>query len=73
MSARELIKQVAALPPQERTLFLQLLDGIKTGAQPNLNSTTLTWPDFAERLRQIYGDKAAPDSQHIIDEGRGNR
>jgi len=26
------------------------------------------WPDFAERLRRIYGDKLARDSQKIIDD-----
>jgi hypothetical protein len=31
------------------------------------------WPDFGQRLHDIYGDKVAPDSQTIIDEGRGDR
>ena len=31
------------------------------------------WPDFRERLQGIYGDKVAPDSQSIIDDGRGDR
>ena len=73
MSATELIKQVAALPPQERTLFEQLFHAMENGAptpglpgQPN-------WPDFGERLHGIYGDKVAPDSQSIIDDGRGDR
>ena len=73
MSAQELIKQVAALPPQERTLFEQLLRALdnrdRTAASPNERS----WPDFAARLHGIYGDKVAPDSQHIIDDGRGDR
>ena len=33
----------------------------------------LKWPDFSERLHRIYGEKVAPDSQNIIDEGRGDR
>ena len=31
------------------------------------------WPDFGQRLQDIYGDKVAPDSQNTIDEGRGDR
>ena len=31
------------------------------------------WPDFGQRLHDIYGDKVAPDWQSIIDEGRGDR
>ena len=73
MSATELIKQVAVLPPQERTLFEQLFRAMENGAgnpaQPNRNK----WPDFGQRLHEIYGDKTAPDSQNTIDEGRGDR
>ena len=29
--------------------------------------------DFVQRLHRIYGDAVAPDSQSIIDEGRGDR
>ena len=71
MSARELIRQVAALPPQERTLFLQLLDDVKSAPQSAAGGTRQNWPNFGERLRRIYGDKVAPDSQPIIDDGRG--
>ena len=31
------------------------------------------WPGFGQRLHEIYGDKVAPNSQNIIDEGRGKR
>jgi hypothetical protein len=31
------------------------------------------WPDFGQRLHDLYGDKVAPDSQTIIDKGRGER
>jgi len=31
------------------------------------------WPDFGQRLHDIYVDKVAPDSQKTIDEGRGDR
>jgi hypothetical protein len=73
MSAAELIKQVAALPPQERTLFEQLLREMENGAGTPGQANRTNWPDFDQRLRDIYGDKVAPDSQSIIDEGRGDR
>jgi antitoxin (DNA-binding transcriptional repressor) of toxin-antitoxin stability system len=31
------------------------------------------WPDFAARARRIFGDMVTPDSQALIDEGRGPR
>ena len=73
MSATELIKQVAALPPKERELFGQLLRNIENGARSPAPVTRAQWPEFGERLRRIYGDKVAPDSQSIIDDGRGDR
>jgi hypothetical protein len=73
MSATELIKQVAALPQRERTLFEQLFHAMKNGSRTPGPAPHSDWPDFAERLRGIYGDKIAPDSKNIIDEGRGNR
>ena len=73
MSATELIRQVAALPPQERTLFEQLLREMESGAGTTGQANRTKWPDFGQRLQDIYGDKVAPDSQGIIDEGRGER
>lgn len=73
MSATELIKQVAALPPQERTLFEQLLRELESGAGTPGQTHRGKWPDFGQRLYDIYGDKVTPDSQSIIDEGRGDR
>lgn len=73
MSATELIQQVAALPPQERTLFEQLFHAMEKAARaPGLPSQP-PWPEFGERLRGIYGNKVAPDSQSVIDDGRGDR
>ena len=73
VSATELIRQVAALPQQEQTLFEQLYRSLKDGNRaPGLASQS-NWPDFAERLRDIYGDKIAADSSSIIDEGRSDR
>ena len=73
MSATELIKQVAALPPQERTLFEQLLREMENGAGIAGQAIRSRWPDFGQRLHDIYGDKVAPDAQNAIDEGRGDR
>ena len=73
MSATELIRQVAALPPQERTLFERLLREMETGGGTASPAIRSRWPDFGQRLHDIYGDKVAPDSQGIIDEGRGER
>jgi hypothetical protein len=73
MSATELIKQVAALPELERTVFEQLFQAMKNGNGAPRPANRSNWPDFGERLRGIYGDKIAPDSQNIIDEGRGDR
>jgi len=73
MGARELIKQVAALPPQERTLFERLLRGMENSTSTEGQINQPQWPDFSERLHRIYGEKVAPDSQSIIDEGRGDR
>jgi len=73
MSATELIRQVAALPPQERTLFEHLLREMENGAGTPGQANRAKWPDFGQRLHDIYGTKVAPDSQSIIDEGRGDR
>ena len=44
-------------------------NGAGTPGQANRSK----WADFGQRLHDIYGDKVAPDSQNIIDEGRGDR
>lgn len=73
MSATELIKQVAALPLRERTLFEQLFHAMQNGNRAPNPAGQVDWPDFGERSRGIYGDQIVPDSQSIIDEGRGDR
>ena len=71
MSAADLIKQVAALPPHERVRFEQLLHALERKTDPPAPTVQSRWPDFGERLRNIYGDKILTDSQALIDEGRG--
>ena len=73
MSATESIKQAAGLPPQERTLLERLFRAMENGADSRDQPNRIKWPDFAQRLHGIYGDKVTPDSQSIIDEGRGER
>jgi len=73
MSAAELIKQVESLPPQERAEFEHLLHAMKPQTDVADSASRPRWPDFGERLQQIYGEKVAPDSQSVIDEGRGDR
>ncbi|MBI4327533.1 MAG: hypothetical protein HY674_20050 [Chloroflexi bacterium] len=73
MSATELIKQVASLPPQERTLFEQLFHALENGTRTSDLASQPKWPEFGERLRRIYGERVAPDSQSIIHDGRGDR
>ena len=74
MRAEELIQQVAALPPQERSRFEHLFQEMGKGACVRETAPPTTErPDFSKRLRRIYGDKVVPDSQQVIDEGRGDR
>lgn len=73
MSAAELIRQVAALPPEEKAVFIKMVREMENGRHKHAAANGQQWPDFTQRLRQIYGDKIAPDSQSIIDEGRGDR
>jgi hypothetical protein len=70
MNVTELIKQVAALPQQELTLFEQLFNAMKNVNHAPGPVSRSNWPDFGERLRVVYGDQIAPDSQIVIDEGR---
>ena len=55
MSATELINQLAALPPPERTLFEQLFHAMEKGTRTPDSPSQPQWPDFGERLRGIYG------------------
>ena len=76
MSAIELIRQAASLPPAEKELFIEWVRALErdtaspTPASADRNGQQ--WPDFKTRLQRIYGDKIAADSQSIIDEGRGD-
>lgn len=71
MSAKELIQQVIAMTPQEKDSFLGMLRDLEhepeTRSRPRNGQK---WPDFSQRLQEIYGDKIVPDSQLLIDEGR---
>jgi len=73
VSVNELIQQVSALSQRERALFNQLFRSLASDSSSPRPANPAIWPDFGERLRGIYGDKTVPDSQSIIDEGRGDR
>jgi len=73
MSATELLKQVAALPQRERTLFEELFEAMKSGSHEPAPANKASGPDFGDRLPGIYGNKITSDSQKIIREGRGDR
>ena len=52
----------------------QLLREMESGADTPGQAGRTKWPNFAQHLHNIYGDnKVALDSQHITDEGRGDR
>ena len=40
---------------------------------PHPSAPPAQWPDFAARLRNIYGDRVTPDSQDIMDALREDR
>ena len=77
MSAIELMQQVKALPPQEQRVFAELLRQWNPpeprSDSPRSGAIASQWPNFMERLRSIYGDKIAGDSQALISELRGER
>jgi hypothetical protein len=60
-------------PQREQMLFEQLFHAMKNASPTPRPAMQSNWPDFGERLRDIYGDKIAPDSHNIIDKGRGDR
>jgi hypothetical protein len=73
MSATELIKHVAALPPQERMLFEQLLramddrDGTRILAGPPAAT-----PDFLARAKVVWGETPpGKPLSVIVSEARG--
>ena len=72
MSATELLEKVKALPPKEQTAFAHLFHALQARPVPAA-AKPHRWPDFAERLNRIYGDKVTSDSQRLVDEGRGDR
>jgi hypothetical protein len=63
MSAVELIRQVAALPSEEKASFIKMIGEMENGSEKSAPANGQQRPDFSQRLRQIYGDKVASDSQ----------
>jgi hypothetical protein len=73
MSAIELIEQLKALSPHEQADFARRFRELQADAstareeQNGQAGCVCQWPDFSGRLRRIYGDKIAPDSQAVIE------
>jgi hypothetical protein len=65
-----------ALPAREREAFSRLFRNLETPAVPADGngkgvSGSGNWPDFGARLKRIYGDKVAADSEAVISYARG--
>lgn len=80
MSTTDLIEQLKALSASEREAFARLFHELETGTIPaagdakgNGASGSGNWPDFGARLKRIYGDKVAADSEAVISYARGDR
>ena len=78
MSATELIEQFKALSAREREEFARFFHELETPTGPatgNGNGASASggnWPDFAARLKRIYGNKVVADSEAVISYGRGD-
>jgi hypothetical protein len=73
MSATELIHQVAALSPQERMVFEQLLRELENGsrAQAGMEPPAAA-PDFLARAKAVWGEKPpGKPLSAIVSEARG--
>jgi hypothetical protein len=65
-----------ALPAGEREAFTRLLRELETPTIPaegdgHCLSGSGNWPDFGARLRRIYGEKVAAESETVISYARG--
>ena len=79
MSASELIDQLKALSASEREAFARLFHKLETPTAKAASSGngapasgSGNWPDFGPRLKRIYGDKVAADSESVISYARGD-
>jgi hypothetical protein len=64
MSANEVLKQVKALPPQERRKFFAFVHKFEAtiAEEPTgKRKRQIHWPDAAARRRRISGDKVLPN------------
>lgn len=73
MSATDLIKQVAALPPQERTLFDQLLHAMENGERARtVAGQPAATPDFLARAKAVWGETPpGKPLSVVVSEARG--
>jgi hypothetical protein len=78
VSALELIEQLRTLPAREQADFARLFRQMQEQSPGAASATAQAasprqWPEFAARLRRIYGDRVVPGSQTLVSYGRGDR
>ena len=63
MSARELLKQVQAMPPREREKFLRAVVGLEEQSPARVagRKHPVKWPDVEARARRIFGERVLPN------------
>ena len=68
-----ILEAVTALPVDEREVFTKLFQDRQTTREKSLErDTTVQWPDFAGRMKAIFGKRAIPgDPQEFWDDERG--
>lgn len=73
MSATELIKQVAALVPEERALFEQLLRAMEDADRARtVPEKPVAAPDFLTRAKAVWGEAPPGKSlSAVVSEARG--
>src|SRR5262249_24648716 len=62
MSNSELVKQLKALPVQERKKVLKaILELEETGAAVPVKTRRVKWPDIQARAKRIFGERMLPN------------
>jgi hypothetical protein len=63
MSARELLKQVKALPRRGRQKVFKAILALEENeqARPPMKSKRVKWPDVEARAKRIFGNRVLPN------------
>lgn len=72
--ASSILEEVKALPASEREVFATLFDQWKvTSREQQTQAGASAWPDFAGRVKALFGERTIPGNpQEFWDEERGN-